>query len=136
TADRDLIGYDVGGLSVHSVYIGGQLLRGVQGRLRTFTVSGTPIQARFSAPILPDNPRAKTFLGYERLPDGVRIRWRALFTTETVEVTETLEISGENGHRQLRHEKRSKLAQLSAYDLPAAQTPQPAQRAELVDAGG
>src|SRR5207247_9231648 len=103
---------------------------------RTFSVSGTPVEARFSQPILPDNPRAKTFLGYERLPDGVRIRWRALFTSGTVEVTETLEISWENGHRQIRHEKRATLAQLRAYDLPAAQTPQPAQRAELVDAGG
>jgi glucose/arabinose dehydrogenase/mono/diheme cytochrome c family protein len=135
TADHDLIVYDLSSFSVHSVYVGGQLLRGVQGRLRTFTLSGTPVEIRFSAPILPDNPRAKTFLGYERLPDGVRIHWRALFTSATVDVTETLEVSRENGHRQLRHEKLSSLNQQNAYDLPAAQSPQPVERAAVVDPG-
>src|SRR5262249_44392104 len=71
TADHDLIVYDVGNLKLHSVYTGGQILRGVQGRLRTFTLSGTPIETRFAVPNLPENPRAKSFLGYDRLTDGV-----------------------------------------------------------------
>jgi len=135
TADHDLIVYDVGNLKLHSVYTGGQILRGVQGRLRTFTVSGTPIQAKFDAPILPDNPRGKTFLGYDRLPHGVRIRWRAQFATETVEVAERFEVTWENGRRQIQHDCLSNVAQRSVYVLPAPQSPAPVERAAVVDPG-
>jgi glucose/arabinose dehydrogenase/cytochrome c551/c552 len=135
SADHDLIVYDVGNLKLHSVYTGGQILRGVQGRLRTFTVSGTPVEARFASPILPDNPRGKTFLGYDRLPDGVRIRWRALFTSGKVDITETLEISANGGTRRVMHDKRASLNQLSTYDLPERQSPAPVERAAVIDPG-
>ena len=34
--------------TLHSAYVGGQILRHVQGRLRTFTTSGTAVGTSFS----------------------------------------------------------------------------------------
>ncbi len=67
---HDLVVYDVGALSLRNVFTGARLLRNVRGRNRGYTVSGTPIG--------PDLKKAQVgpFLGYDRLPDGVRIRMK------------------------------------------------------------
>jgi hypothetical protein len=131
-ADNDLVVYDVGGLKLHSAYTGAQLLRGVQGRLRTFTVSGTPIEAKFGPSDRPEVPSAKTLLGYDRLADGVRVRWR----TGRVEVAETLRIRMDNGRRQLLHDiELDGGPRHHAYDLPARQPPAAVERAALSDPG-
>ncbi|HLN29815.1 MAG TPA: hypothetical protein VK395_18860 [Gemmataceae bacterium] len=111
-ASNDLIIYDVGACSFHSYYYGAQLLRNVQGRLRTFSVSGSTLGSGFRAePALAligagkaEVPSSRTFQGYDRLADGVRIRWQAGFAAGKVQVAETWRIGGDRGRRQLLRE--------------------------------
>jgi len=111
---HDLMVYDVGAGALHSGYTGAEILRGVQGRLRTFEVSGTAIGTGFRAdPSLqligagkPEVPTERTFRGYDRLPDGVRIRWQAIFHVCKVEIIETLRLRIEQGKRRLLREYR------------------------------
>lgn len=114
TADHDLLIYDVGAGSLHSAYVGGQILRSVQGRLRSFTAAATPVGDGFKAePVLqllggdkPESPTSLGLHGYDRLDDGVRIRRQAHFGTTAVEIVETLRIATDNGKRRLLHEVR------------------------------
>lgn len=93
TANNDLVIYDVGELRLHSVYTGARLLRQVQGRLRTYNVTGTRVDLK-----LPERPPASLrFLGYDRLPDGVRIRMQG----ESTEQTETVRLTMKDGQRRL-----------------------------------
>jgi glucose/arabinose dehydrogenase len=86
---------------------------------------------------------AKTFLGYDRLPDGVRVRWRAAFAAGAVDVAETLRIHTESGRRRLLREYeftgvppgRSAEPRQRADDLPAPQPPPALERVARADAG-
>src|SRR5205807_1152218 len=49
SGSHDLIVYDLGSGRLHSCYTGAQILRGVQGRLRKFTLSGIPVGTAFPA---------------------------------------------------------------------------------------
>jgi cytochrome c551/c552/glucose/arabinose dehydrogenase len=114
TADHDLIIYDVGAGTLHSGYVGGQILRSVQGRLRTFTAAGTPVDdlLKVEPPLQlvggdkPELPTSLLLHGYDRLDDRVRIRRQAQFTSGTVEIIETLRIVTEAGKRRLVREIR------------------------------
>ncbi len=65
---NDLLVFDVGTLSLRAVYVGARVSRQVKGRMRQYLVSGTPVTFG------PLDPPPGTFEGYDRLPDGVRIR--------------------------------------------------------------
>jgi cytochrome c551/c552 len=112
-SSHDLFVYDLGAGTLHSGYTGAQILRDILGRLRTFTVSGTLIGKGFAAepalqligrgrPALP----ARTLHGYDRLTDGVRLRWRMEFVSGAVEVAETLQIAADGKSRRLLRELR------------------------------
>jgi glucose/arabinose dehydrogenase/cytochrome c551/c552 len=119
---HDLIVYDLDG-TLRGCYTGAQILRAVQGRLRTYTVAGTPVGTGFaSEPPLqligadkPELPLGRTLHGYDRLPDGARLRWRVDFASGTVEVSETLRLGTGGGKRRL-------LRELRFLDLPAARS--------------
>jgi hypothetical protein len=111
---HDLAVYDLGAGSLHSIFTGGQILRDVQGRLRTFTASGT---AATGPPAGGPGPRllgggksegvtARTLDGYDRLKDGARIRWKIRFPSGTVEVVEELRLVREGERRRLLRELR------------------------------
>lgn len=103
---HDLVLYDVGRLALHSVYTGARLLRGTQGRLRTYTIVGTPVGVttpddgvRLLGGNAPEAPAGTTLDGFDRLADGVRIRWQAQFEGGIrVEVVEDLRL--EQGSRR------------------------------------
>ncbi len=109
---HDLIVYDLGAGRPHSGYLGAQILRGVQGRLRSFTVSGTPLATGFRAdpalqligPGKPEVPTERLLHGYDRLADGARLRWQLQFNSGTVEMVETLRLRKERNKRGLLHE--------------------------------
>jgi glucose/arabinose dehydrogenase len=111
---HDLIVYDVGANVLHSGYTAARVLRETHGRLRSFRVSGTPIGTGFRAePSLqllggdkPEPSAECTLDGYDRLVDGVRIRWQARFAVGTVDVTESLRLVSEKGKRRLVREFR------------------------------
>jgi glucose/arabinose dehydrogenase/cytochrome c551/c552 len=111
---HDLITYDVGSLTLHSGYTGAQILRDVQGRLRTFSAAGKPIGVGFQADsplqLLGDDkaevPTKRTLHGCDRLTDGVRIRWQAQFAASTVEAAETLRLATDGKKRRLLREFR------------------------------
>jgi glucose/arabinose dehydrogenase len=110
---HDLFVYDLGTAALHSGYTGAQILREVQGRLRTFRVSGTAIGSFRADPPLqlvgpgkPELPAERTFLGYDRLTDGVRLCWEARFASGVVKITETLRLSSDQGTRRLLREFR------------------------------
>jgi glucose/arabinose dehydrogenase/cytochrome c551/c552 len=112
TADHDLIIYDLGAGTLHSCYVGGQILRNVQGRLRTFVAAGTPVGDGFKAdPGLelrggdkPESPTALVLHGHDRLGDGVRIHRQVQFASGNVEISETLRVLSVAGNRRLLRE--------------------------------
>jgi hypothetical protein len=110
---HDLFVYDLGSGALHSGYTGSQILREVQGRLRTFRVAGTAIGSfradppvQLVGPDKPERPAERTLLGYDRLADGVRIRWKTRFASGVVEVTETLRLGSDQGRRRLLRDYR------------------------------
>ena len=111
-SSNNLVIYDVELLSLHSVWTGARLFRGVQGRLRTITSVGKPAMSGFivNRPIqLEASGKLESFAetlfaGYDRFDDGVRIRWRARFSAGTVDVAETLRIVINANKRWLHRE--------------------------------
>jgi glucose/arabinose dehydrogenase/mono/diheme cytochrome c family protein len=100
TADHDLLIYDLAAGAPHSFRSGAQITRTVQGRLRQFhAVGSTP---PINLAIEPgwqlvrqgkkESPTERILEGYDRLPDGVRLRWRLRYTGVAVTVEETLQI--------------------------------------------
>ena len=65
---NDLLVFDVQTLAVRAVYVGARISRTVKGRIRQYHATGTPV------PCGPLDPPPGRFEGYDRLPDGVRIR--------------------------------------------------------------
>jgi glucose/arabinose dehydrogenase len=106
----DLLLYDLGTASPHSFYAGGQMLRGAHGRLRTFTAAGTPLGEGFAVdnPLwlvvhgTPEAPRERTLHGYDRLADGVRLRWQMRFTGAVLEIEDTLRLPRAGARRLVR----------------------------------
>src|SRR6185295_16802317 len=98
--------YDVSTLAVRGVYVGARVSRQVKGRLRQYLVTGTPVNTG------PLDPPPGAFVGYDRLPDGVRIR-----STGTAQ---ELRLAGRK---------------LGPIDLPPAQAPSPEDQVVLQDPG-
>ncbi len=110
---HDLFVYDLAAGTLHSGFCGAQILRDVQGRLRSFHAAGTPLGAGFLAgtPLqmlgpaaVAQLPKERTLHGYDHLPDGARIRWQLKFPAGAVELTETLRLRTEQGQRRLERE--------------------------------
>jgi mono/diheme cytochrome c family protein len=109
--DGNLVVYDLGSGKIRNVFVGGQLLRTLQSRLRTFVASGTevtiantdgpPIQ--FIGGPAPETPTAREFHDYARLADGVRLRWRMTLSSGPIDVTEVVRVEAK-GKRRLVHE--------------------------------
>jgi glucose/arabinose dehydrogenase len=141
-ASADLLVWDVGAGTLHAGYTGARILRDVQGRLRTFRVSGTLVGTGFRAdPPLqlagsgkPEVPRERTLDGCDRLADGVRIRWQARFPSGTVEVAETMRLAADKGGRRLLREFR--LAGVPAGRSVEVRTRLPAPPAEVAASAG
>ncbi len=129
SADSDLMVYDLNEVKPVALFVGGQILRNVQGRIRQFLASGTAVELKATA--LGElssrgKPSKITLLGYDRRADGVQLRWQWDFDKTSVEVTETLRFTGENGTRQFVRELRSPAEvepQSIKHDLPAAKAP-------------
>jgi cbb3-type cytochrome oxidase cytochrome c subunit len=122
----DLLVYDLSTGTPHSFYTGARILRGVQGRLRTFSAAGTPLGSGMAVPTPlrllgrggPQVPSSRTLHGYDRLPDGARLRWQAQFAAASVEVEETLRLSGAaNGRRLARQMTFTALPTAAALEL-------------------
>jgi cytochrome c551/c552/glucose/arabinose dehydrogenase len=101
TPTHDLVVYDLASHAPRHVLTGARILRTVEGRIRAFLASGTPFGDGLAADRpwqlvargMPREPVARELHGYDRLADGVRIRWRARFGPEAVvEVEETLRV--------------------------------------------
>jgi len=119
TGSHDVLLYDVGSATLLNVYTGAQILR--KSRPRGFTVAGTPaaaagIDANPSFELVTagrrEAPSSFRFHGYDRLPDGVRLRTRLRFPSASVELTETLRLGRD---RSLRRE-------IALKDVPAGST--------------
>jgi glucose/arabinose dehydrogenase/cytochrome c2 len=111
---HDLLVYDLGAGALHGGFVGARIARGVQGRLRTFSITGTVVGSGFRAdPAVqlvgrgkPEVAAERILHGYDRLPDGVRIRWQVLFPAGSVDIAETLRLAKDRGKRRLLHEYR------------------------------
>lgn len=70
TRTNDLIVYDLAARAPRAAFAGAHLKRTVSGRVRGYRIDAAPL------PDLPtDARRSGDFLGYDRLEDGVRLRW-------------------------------------------------------------
>jgi len=105
-ASNDLLVYDVSTLAVRGVYVGARVVRQVKGRIRQYLVTGTPVNTG------PLDPPPGSFVGYDRLADGVRIR-----STGTAQ------------------EYRLSGRKLGPIELPPAQAPPAAEVVVLQDPG-
>jgi mono/diheme cytochrome c family protein/glucose/arabinose dehydrogenase len=101
TDSHDLVVYDVGRTSLHSIWSGAQILRSVQGRIRTNAPGGTLVASGFpSEPAIalrrgdgdPERPATVAFNGYDRLDGAVTIRTQAEFAAGRVQIAETLRV--------------------------------------------
>src|SRR5262249_48641820 len=108
---HDAIVYDLTRVAPVNVYIGARLLR-QSNMWRSYQLAGTavlppPVPGK-SDTITLTGPRgseplsASTLHGYDRLADGVRIRWRWRFASAVLEVEDTLRIQGRRLVRELR----------------------------------
>ncbi len=114
TADHDLVVYDLGAATIRNVFVGGQILRVAQGRLRTFNASGRPVGPDWATelPLRFVGKNRETgagwpeiqFRGYDRLDDGVRIRSTARFESTTIPMSETVRVIREGTQYQLVRE--------------------------------
>jgi cytochrome c2 len=107
TSSNDLVVYDLASLRLREVYTGARLLRTAAGRVRGFRVEGTPVGG-FGGESALEGP----FLGYDRLPDGVRIRARG-------------------GELSLGVSGRALIRGTARLELPPAATPPPIEPATL-----
>ena len=118
---HDLLLYDVGTMSLRGVYTGAQILRTVRGRLRTFSLAGTPLPdftATPAASLLESKPLGVELLGYDRLTDGARVRLRANFENRSVDGSETFRIVERNLEHEIKWGDKPAVAQ-PKYALPA-----------------
>jgi len=120
---NDLLLYDVATGSPHSLYTGAQVLRNVQGRLRSYSVGGAQVgDGLHASPPLqmiggekPEVATSTALEGYDRLDDGVRIRCRVKFTSGEMEVVETLRLERDGTTRRL-------IRELSYRGVPAGRS--------------
>jgi hypothetical protein len=112
-ANGDLIVYDLSTGAVHSAYVGAQVLRTVQGRLRHNTIDGAlvgefaldrPVQLVIDGKA--HSPKTISLLGYERIEDGVRLRRQAVFESATIDLDESLNVGLPGNERTLIHAVR------------------------------
>ena len=104
SAEHDLVVYDLQAGGPHAVLTGGQILRNVQGRIRQFLAAGTASDLTVSNPLQlgSESTTERTLLGYDRLPDGARLRWRLRFKGGTLDVDEALRLTrGRQFEREL-----------------------------------
>ena len=104
TGENDLLVYDLSEGAPHSFFSGAQILRTLQGRIRQTLVSGTATDLA-AAPGLRvggQPPAERTLLGYDRLTDGARVRWRLRFAGGEVGAKDTLRFNGRRLVRELR----------------------------------
>jgi mono/diheme cytochrome c family protein len=106
TKNHDLLIYDLGTGSPHSLIVGGQILRNVQGRIRQFLADGTETSLQ-AAPGLrlvggekPEEPLERTLLGYMHNGNGTLIRWQVRFRSGTVVLNEWIGFSYSDDRRQ------------------------------------
>jgi glucose/arabinose dehydrogenase len=111
---NNLVLYDVGAGTLHSVLVGARIQREVLGRLRRYTLDGTLLTPGFAAaPTLQmlggekaEPVRQVVFQGYDLLADGVRIRSRAEFPAGAVDLAETLRLVRQGVRHTLLRELR------------------------------
>jgi mono/diheme cytochrome c family protein len=97
SAQHDLLVYDLGEGSPHRLFTGGQILRNVQGRIRQFLAAGTPLDLAPAGLRLVVNNKSeaateRTLLGYDRVANGARVRWKVRFPAATVEIDDWLRL--------------------------------------------
>jgi glucose/arabinose dehydrogenase len=150
-SSHDLLVYDLGAGTLHSGFTGVEIHRGVQGRLRSYTVTGTPLGKSWPAnPPLrlrgkgePEVPIARMLHGYDRLADGASLRWQIEFLSAVIEVVETFRLDRTGGKRRLLREvrftglpaRRSLQLQGWSLELPPATSPR-VQRISLAPDSG
>jgi hypothetical protein len=133
TDRHDLLIYDLAAMAPFGFTAGGQILRTTQGRLRKFHAGAPGLNLAASAPLqlvsagATTAPTALALHGYDRLPDGVRLRWQAQFPAGAVAITETLRIvrDGPQGRlvRELKADGIPVGARLEFPGLAATLTP-------------
>lgn len=117
TGRDDLLVYDLATGSPRAAFVGARIERTVEGRTRRFLATGTAIGQGLAADPAwqlvvrgePHAPASREFHGYDRLADGVRLRWRAGFGDGAgVEVEETLRLRRDDAGGRLERGLRLK----------------------------
>src|SRR5262249_6174710 len=109
----DAVVYDVGRAGLHNVYTAARLLRG-SDFWRSYQLQGKPVlpapepgkgdAVTLVGPRGREGRMSAALAGYDRLDDGVRVRWRWHFASATLAVEDTLRLPA--GKRRLAREFR------------------------------
>ncbi|MBY0523030.1 MAG: hypothetical protein K2R98_06510 [Gemmataceae bacterium] len=106
----DLLIYDIATSAPHSFYTGAQVLRNVQGRLRSYSAVGARLNLSVSPSLhlvggdKPETETGRILHGYDRLADGVRIRSRVEFASGMVEIVDSLRLARDGTKRRFLRE--------------------------------
>src|SRR5262249_49924396 len=120
TSEHDLLIYDIATGAPRLLLTGAQITRSVLGRLRQFHASaaapGITVAAEPAIQLVvngkPELPAERSFRGFDRLPDGVLLRWSLRFPSGPVEIEETI--------RLIRDGKRVFAREIGLTGLPVA----------------
>src|SRR5262249_30227298 len=110
-ASHDAVVYDLAQAALANVYTGARLLR--QSNIwRSYQVSGHPAfppllpgksdGVSLAGPRGPESPTERVLEGYDRLTDGVRIRWKWRFASGTVAAEDALRLPAGGSRRLVR----------------------------------
>jgi mono/diheme cytochrome c family protein len=117
---HDLLIYDLATFSPHSIRTGAQIARNVQGRTRQCFASGDIAPVFLAArPESSTGEAVRHLLGYDRLPDGVRIRWRFV----DADIDETFRLHGRALSRELKSNAKILLPKRADFELQPAKSP-------------
>jgi cytochrome c2/glucose/arabinose dehydrogenase len=138
---HEILVYDLGAGALRGVYSGATLLRGIAGRLRTYTVLGTPVEvlpatepAARTLRLENNDPPRLVFRGYDRLQDGVRVRSEAGRGSTAREVAETFRILDGQDRLLMREVRSGGTMASSTCLLPAPRPPPAVEQVSFTDA--
>ncbi|HEX3151632.1 MAG TPA: hypothetical protein VHR66_26395, partial [Gemmataceae bacterium] len=103
SSKHDLLVYDLAEGTPYTLFTGGQIMRNVQGRIRQFLAVGdsTELFVAWSIRTTVDGkmepPTQRTLIGYDRLSDGVRMRWRLQFASGPIDLEDMVRWTADRG---------------------------------------
>jgi cytochrome c551/c552/glucose/arabinose dehydrogenase len=132
---HDLAVYDLASHQIRGFYTGAEILRHAHGRLRYFSVAGIaanlhPQREEQIRELFGENLKytyPPVYQGYDRLSDGVCVRWKVPFISGVIDVSDSLHVMKTARmlvrSAMVKSEKRAEALSWNFGGIPAASSP-------------